>query len=382
MMKTNKQSRILIVAILTLAACPLVVIGQIRPNYVWKTPSLRGIRTIGGDFTTYSAGTPRSNYSVSSGLLRSSLSIPSGFTLYRGSSSAGANTLSSAMPRLGKYKPMIYGSSQMKFSTPMAPVSPRGVFGKNAFFKQQTPFGIQSYLSRMQVGEFSKTARSIKPITSFVPTSETGSYRQLMERGERAFKEGRYEQAGTAFRMALTLGQHPAETHLALVHTYCAQERYHTAAYHLIQAIEYFPDLPLASMSIRSFYGNSRMFVSNLENLKKASEKSVAQPGLYLLLAYFQYFDDNADAASVSLRKAYKASNLSKDKHTSSAILAFFKGMVAAGKAHGTLGTPTTQAENIPATTTQAARTGPSREKTRQPDTHGDRKRDSALQRK
>ena len=327
--------------------CPAISFGPIRPNYVWKTPSIRGISTVGGDFTRYSAGAPRGSYSPSNSLLRSSISASSGFSLYRSSSSSMTTPYTTAFPRIGQYKPMKYTSGQIKFTPIYNEITPSKILWKGAIYNKPS-YSIQTYLAGLR-RETLSAGQAVRPITSFVPTEETGSYRLYMEKGERALKEGRYYDANASFRMALSLGQHPAETHLALVHSYCAQERYHLASYHLLKAIEHFPDLPLASMSIRSFYGSANTFVSILEKLEKAAKDSAVEPELYLLLGYFQYFDNNPQAASASIREAYDLCKQSKNERLKKAILAFWKGMVAAGKAHGTLAATTAPAEELPA---------------------------------
>jgi len=330
--------------------CPAISFGPIRPDYTWHTPQLKGISIVGGDFTKYSAGAPRGSYSPSSSLLRSSISA-SGFNLYRRRSSSMTTPYTMAFPRIGQYKPMRYTSGQIKFTPVYNEITPPKMLGKGVVYNKPS-YSIQTYLAGLQRGALI-AGQSVRPITSFVPIEETGSYRQLMEKGERALKEGRYYDADMSFRMALSLGQHPAETHLALVHTYCAQERYHLAGYHLVKAIEHFPDLPLASMSIRSFYGSTRTFVSILEKLEKAAKNSGVDPDFYLMLGYFQYFDDDPEAASASIRKAYNLCNQSKNERLKEAILAFWKGMVAAGKAHGELAPTTAPIKKLPASFTE-----------------------------
>lgn len=330
--------------------CPTISFGPIRPNYSWRTPSIRGISTVGGDFTRYSAGAPQGNYSPSNSLLRSSISASSGFNLYRRSLSSISTPYATGFSRIGQYRPMRYTSGQIKFTPIYNEITPQKIFQKGSIYNKPS-YSIQTYLAGLR-RETLSTGQAVRPITSFVPTEEAGTYRLYMEKGERALKEGRYYDANASFRMALSLGQHPAETHLALVHSYCAQERYHLASYHLVKAIEHFPDLPLASISIRSFYGSANTFVSILEKLEKAAKDSAVEPELYLLLGYFQYFDNNPRAASTSIREAYELCKRSKNERLKKAILTFWKGMVAAGKVHGTLAT-TAPAEELSASTAE-----------------------------
>lgn len=181
-------------------------------------------------------------------------------------------------------------------------------------------------------------AEGDEPITSFVPT-EPSMHQRYMEQGDRLFRSGQYLPADDAFELAVTIARYSPETHLCRAHSNFALGKYNAAAYHLKKALTYFSELPLAQIRIRGFYDRGSAFVGHVSKIREATERPEVNANVYLLLAYVRYFDGAEAEAAEALRKAYELErkNTTKDEETTKAIQTFWEGMVAAGRASGSL---------------------------------------------
>ncbi|MDY7010031.1 MAG: hypothetical protein SVV80_04680 [Planctomycetota bacterium] len=320
--------------------CPVVVFAQARSQYQWKNPGLRGIRIIGGDFSTYSSGANKlKGAGAPTGILRSSL--VSNFNIQRSAAVGGAGTLDTGMPKLSGLRGQSYGSTKISLPVTLDSLPrPKGdidiISAGGAVKTDKIQSGLESQTGRTTPTTTTSTTKpeKPKPISSFVPT-EPSRYQEYMKRGEQAFRAERYIEAADAFDVAVAMGRYLPESHLSLVHAYSALGRYHSAAYQLRQALKHFPELPLVSLRVRLFYGRAEAFVSQMDKLRQEAEKPYAGADLYLLLAYFRYFDGEEDDAAKVLRRAWNGGK--GDRSTVEAIETFWNGMVAAGKVEDAL---------------------------------------------
>ena len=344
--------RMILTAGVTLAFFPVAIFAQARSRYKWKTPSVSSIRTVGGDFSTYSSGIgglKRSGTGAPTGILSSSLI--SNYNLRHGTAGAGAGALGTSLPKLTGLKGRTYGSTKITLPVTMGDSGrPKGAL--TGAGRIATTSDIRSKLSS-KTGRTTTTTsttsttkpREPKPIASFVP-NEPSRYQKYMQQGEQAFRAERYVEAAEAFDVAIAIGRYLPESHLSLVHAYSAMGRYHSAAYHLRRTLKHFPELPLVSLRVRLFYGRTETFVGQMDKLRQETQEPYAEADLSLLLAYFRYFDGaEADAAKV-LRRAWDAGK--DDRATAEAVETFWNGMVAAGKAKGALAAATKPAHPAP----------------------------------
>ena len=190
---------------------------------------------------------------------------------------------------------------------------------------------LRAYQAAMEGG--GELAADDKPITSWVP-GEPSLYQTHMKRGEEAFRQGRWLDAVGSFEVAADLARYAPEPHLALLHANFAAEKYYSAAYQLRDGLKYFPQLPLARLQVRRFYGETRDFVGHVERLQARTRSMTVTADLWLVLAYFRYFDE-AEADAVQALRECLALNPSPE--SLEAIQIFWDGMVAAGKAEGDL---------------------------------------------
>ena len=187
-----------------------------------------------------------------------------------------------------------------------------------------------------------------KPIESFVSATPS-FYQERMSRGDKAFRNGRYADANDWFAIASTIARGAPEGHLSRTHALFATGAYHQASYHLQEALERFPKLPLVHLTIRKFYGKDLQvdFDEHLQALAQDATGPVLRFDSLLLLAYVQYFDGKADQAASALKKIHALADPVKDEPVRRAAAVFWDGMVEAGQAQGTLG-PTSRPATEP----------------------------------
>ena len=331
----NKTSLIAATAVLLLA--PSGLWAQARSRYVWNNLSLQGLRTIGGDFGLYASGLGglgRTGRYGGGTVLRSSMRSPGGYRLSR-SGAGGGRGVFGGFSRSTSLSQRVYSNTPLgKLTVPLnAQVAPTGPMK----IRPESLLSLRSYLAAMGHTSALKE-QSDKPITSLVPEDKS-VYQEHMQRGDANFRKGKFSQALGNFNVAVAIARYAPEAHLCVTHAAVATNKYYKAAYHLCKALEYFPELPLVRMSIRGFYSDSLTYVKHVEALRKRAESPRADAGVWLLLAYYRYFDGKEVEAAAALRKAFR---LSGDEDMTEAVRTFWDGMVAAGKVSGAL-EPTSQ---------------------------------------
>jgi len=212
----------------------------------------------------------------------------------------------------------------------------------NVLAKQdETALGAaRAYLQALEKAATSKLKDHSKPITSLVPTPDS-EYKDHMAKGDRAFRGNNFHVAYTEFRIASDLGGRDPESLVCLAHTQFALSRYSyaKAAYFLQLAIRYMPELPLANLRPRGFYGTAAKYAEHLVALSEHLEEDPGDGEAALLLAYFRWFENpqNVPATRDALSKALTSALKRNDAHLLEAIETFWDGMVVTGKVSGKL---------------------------------------------
>ena len=328
-----------------------------------------GFRTVGRSgiserFVPYSygiGGLRSSGAGANRSLLQSSIGRPSGFGIRRGGGvapGAASAAPTSNMPLSSGAR--LYNPTENVLSSSVG----RGQFGGPLSSMGSGALGAASaYLAELNAVSEDRLKKTDQPITSLVP-SEPGLYHQYMKDGEAAFKEGDFHHAYDLFEMANYIGNKDPESLLSLTHAAFARSlySYSSAALYLRLALKYLPELPLASLQPKAFYGETPEAASRYDErifrLKKHLMESPRDPDGLLLLAYFRWFEGNVKAAQQALSSALDAAQTAKNPETVEIIGIFWDGMVATGKVSGVLSlTPG------PITTTQpeAARLSPAK---------------------
>lgn len=186
-----------------------------------------------------------------------------------------------------------------------------------------------------------------EPITSLVP-EESGLYRDHMAQGEAAFRSGNMREALARFHQARSAAGTCPEITMSLMHTRFALSRfsYVSASYYLQETLTHLPELPLAPLKPRGFYGDPAAYLERIDRLKKHLSESPRDANGHLVLAYFQWFDEDTARARQSLLAAWKLSRAPRNassrakaeaRRMREAIDIFWKGMVRSGRVSGAL---------------------------------------------
>jgi hypothetical protein len=200
------------------------------------------------------------------------------------------------------------------------------------------PGTARSYLAALQSDQSRVLKKGDDEVVSLA-TEVPGTYRDLMLRGEKAFRRGRdyYGQAIAAFELASELSMNQPESLLSLFHTQFAlgSRSYGMASYYLRETLERFPELPLVNIKVRSFYGNTADYVSDLVRLEGYIREKPFDPDARFVYAYLLLREGNTKKAAkmLALALAYaRDSNVRKE-----AIHTLWDGMVVGKMVTGEL---------------------------------------------
>jgi hypothetical protein len=113
------------------------------------------------------------------------------------------------------------------------------------------------------------------------------------------------------------------------------------------------PELPLANLRPRGFYGSAATYAEHLVSLQEYIERNGTDGEALLLLAYFRWYEDPghdndlvrkaaarkalAAAAAQTLARGLASAIKANNTHLVEAIETFWDGMVAAGAVEGPL---------------------------------------------
>jgi len=130
------------------------------------------------------------------------------------------------------------------------------------------------------------------------------SYLRAMRQGAALFREGDYAAATRQFILAARLNQGDAASRLHAVHGMTALGQYSAAVPALRRALQLQPKLVYLPLDIRSEYGPKSDFEGHLKKLAEVTRRTGNDPGLWLLLGYYQFFSDRPAEAHSSLSRA------------------------------------------------------------------------------
>jgi len=303
------------------------LLGQIRSSTQSRSVGLiegLGRGAASRTFRAYSFGVGNLSApppGAGSGVLRSSIGTPGSLAIRRsrargltsGAMAKGIPSHNLSRAYATKLRPKVKGPSGPGFTYALGPSQNRILGTAGAYmdtFKPQT----QGALSGGQT-----------EITSLVP-NDGSVYSSYLEAGEQAFHEGNFDEAHRQFKLAnLIVGKDP-ESLLSQTHSAVAKSTlgYSEAALYLRRALKYFPELPLAPLNPRAFYGNSpsaadryRQCLANLEDYVAQFSSDV---NARLVLAYFRWFDGQENNAAMLLHESRQIAEMNKDTNSLEAI--------------------------------------------------------------
>jgi hypothetical protein len=224
---------------------------------------------------------------------------------------------------------------------PLGDSSDGSGLGRALAAQDDTAFGAaRAYVQALAAASTSLLKDQTKPITTLVPTP-TGLYRDYMAKGDRAFRTSNFQEAYSNFEIANDLGGNDPESYICLTHTQFALSKhsYAKASYLLQQALKYMPELALANLRPRGFYGSLNTYAQHLVALEEHVEKYPRDGEALLILAYFRWFGEAQDvpATQKALSEALASALAGQDTRLTEAVETFWAGMAAAGKVSGKL---------------------------------------------
>jgi len=248
-----------------------------------------------GTFNSYSYGLGAVGQSSSptENVLQTSISRTANYSISRkpGSSSHLANTavVMSKATRSTIYQPLntkVQTATGLSFAALSSAMSDTGTLGT------------ESYLHAIGAASTDALSAQDQPITSLVP-NRPGKYRNLIARGEKLFRAGKYAEAFDTFKRASYMNRRDPAILLGMSHAEFGMGNFPMATYYLQRALRFLPELPSVPLRPRGFFADQRRFSYNTRRLKDRIRERPTEAGSYLLLAYLQWFKDNPDTNTV-----------------------------------------------------------------------------------
>lgn len=321
--------------------CAATAMAQARSSKNLSAPGT--LREVGGsgssnDFSRYSygLGTASPGSGGSSDPLRSTIGTVADPGNYRpGQPSAGITTdMSSAVGPLSSF-----GQTSAKGMGDLVTDTGESSLIRTLLSKEATIGMGGFYTSQLLThdGDFSKRD---KPITTLVP-ERASPYRSLMAEGESHMASGNFHDAFNSFRQANITDAKDWPSLVSMFHAKFATATgtYFSSSYYLKRAIRNYPELAGTPLQPRELFGekNRAKLAEVLTELDRHLVESPFDSNASLMLAYFMWFDGQAEQSKDALVKAYASATTSKDSDMIQAIEAFWNSMVATGKVTGSL---------------------------------------------
>lgn len=312
---------------LTIALAAVPCLAQVRGAFAGRqltTPGYSGNFGV-NQFGRYSYGLGSVQGGMGGGVLQNS----SSYTISR---SADSRAVAPAIGT-GTIAPAATGSRVIYRSGGgvVPEVSGPGISSRLMNMSREEILAAASMAEAIGVGELE--LETDEPIRSFAG-DDPGRYSKFLREGEESFRGGNYELALQKFLLANDIGRRAPESLLSLAHANLALGRYNSAKFYLQQALMSLPELPLANISFRNFFGNYLAYSDVREHLLARAQERQTEAASWMLAAYVLWFGDDAAGAADALRKAAAAN---EDPATAEAIATFWDGCVASGKVSGSL---------------------------------------------
>lgn len=130
--------------------------------------------------------------------------------------------------------------------------------------------------------------------------------RAYVAKGSQLFRDGKYEEAAEAFRLAGSSDHGDASCRLLAAHTYFAMGRYGTAMGYLRRAFQLQPKIAFLDYSLQAQYGDVVAFAKHRDSLKKACDANPNDYEAWTLLGYVYRHSGDRAASVKALARAYK----------------------------------------------------------------------------
>ncbi len=315
-----------LLACLLVAASPLM--GQLHEVGAMAPPgALRNVGTSSLDaFRHYSSGSPGQSGLGQGG---NSLQVPLSSSAYSSFRSGAGSVLESGSAGGASLagRPIGAAPGIMIVDSSGARPQPRNYLLRGGYGKYAPPPSEDMALT--------EAAQRQELITSLAPRT-AGIYTECIRKGEERFKAGQYTEAFSSFESAGFIGHDDAESLLSMSHAQFAQGSYATAGYYLCRAILKRPDLAQVKLSPKGFYGLAADYVQRVIDLEEYTQQNPQDANGWLLLAYYNWFDDPSAPAKAT-RNLSQALSTSKDPKLVEAVEVLYGSMLRTGKVTGKL---------------------------------------------
>jgi tetratricopeptide (TPR) repeat protein len=237
----------------------------------------------------------------------------------------GRSLLTTLTPGARSYQPTVNFRPDLA-----APVS---YSGPGPLMQSRLLKATTSYLDTLRGEQNVGIATRVGPITSLA-SGQGDKFSTDMSQGEQAFRSGDFQGAMEHFKMANSIDPKNPESLLSLAHASFALSRYSyfRTSYYLTRALKYLPELPLAPLDPKSFFGSPEQYSERIGWLDKHLATSPFDNEAFFVAAYFRWFDGDIQGAQAALAKAGRG-KISDDLRE--AIDTFKDGMKASGKVSG-----------------------------------------------
>lgn len=187
-----------------------------------------------------------------------------------------------------------------RYSVTTPPVPGGGPVGSMTAPTHTGPTGV--YLQALTHRQEPSVLAQDEPIRSLAP-KRPSMLRTMIRDGEKAFRKGDYNEAVKKFNLAYTLDSKSPEAALSLFHAQFATSKvsYGSAGYLLSRTLRLLPELPLAPLDVRGFYGVEGDYDRHVGQLEQFVREHGGDPGAWLIVAYFRWFDGDTSGAEAAL---------------------------------------------------------------------------------
>jgi tetratricopeptide (TPR) repeat protein len=134
--------------------------------------------------------------------------------------------------------------------------------------------------------------------------------RKYVELGDYYFKAGRFAEAVDAYSKARSYAPDDASVHFVLADAVFATGDYHFAAFLIAEALRLDPALASAETDKRSFYGDPKVFDTQMEALDRYLDIKPYDAQAHLVRGYNLRFSDKKDAAIAAFRRVLEIAEI------------------------------------------------------------------------
>ncbi len=172
--------------------------------------------------------------------------------------------------------------------------------------------------------------------TSLAP-EKPGMLRRAMLRGEKAFREGDYRDALSAFSTAVSLSYRSPETLLSLARAEFAGGQYRLAGIHMMETLQMLPELTLLDIQPQHYYDDVDLYQDQRAALEERLAEEPWNLETNVLLAYHRFRAGHSKDVREPLSRALALARFQSDEDAEDAVLILWDGLQRIQQVQGQL---------------------------------------------